>query len=77
MIKLAEKLNLPKNLINELGKLNEGEISSFAEKCLENAKAGDKFQFVRTGYFCKDSKYEGRFNRIVELKDSKPAVKGK
>ena len=35
MIKHAERLNLPENLINELGKLNEGEISSLAEKCLE------------------------------------------
>lgn len=42
------------------------------EKCLEEAKAGDKFQFVRIGYFCKDSKYDSVFNRIVELKDSKP-----
>ncbi|MDE6724420.1 MAG: glutamine--tRNA ligase/YqeY domain fusion protein [Ruminiclostridium sp.] len=42
------------------------------EKCLETAKAGDKFQFVRIGYFCKDSKYDNVFNRIVELKDSKP-----
>lgn len=42
------------------------------EKCLEEAKAGDKFQFVRIGYFCKDSKHENVFNRIVELKDSKP-----
>ena len=42
------------------------------EKCLEDAKTGDKFQFVRIGYFCKDSKYDNVFNRIVELKDSKP-----
>ena len=42
------------------------------EKCLEDAKPGDKFQFVRIGYFCKDSKYDNVFNRIVELKDSKP-----
>lgn len=42
------------------------------EKCLEEAEAGDKFQFVRIGYFCKDSKHENVFNRIVELKDSKP-----
>lgn len=42
------------------------------EKCLEEAKSGDKFQFVRIGYFCKDSKHENVFNRIVELKDSKP-----
>ena len=40
------------------------------ETCLDEAKAGDKFQFVRTGYFCKDTKYENTFNRIVTLKDS-------
>ncbi len=42
------------------------------EPCLKDAKAGDKFQFVRVGYFCKDSKYENTFNRIVGLKDSFP-----
>ncbi len=40
------------------------------ESCLNEANAGDKFQFVRTGYFCKDTKYENTFNRIVTLKDS-------
>lgn len=40
------------------------------EPALAEAKVGDKFQFVRTGYFCKDSKDEGVFNQIVGLKDS-------
>ena len=40
------------------------------EPSLAEAKTGDKFQFVRTGYFCKDSKDEGVFNQIVGLKDS-------
>ena len=39
------------------------------EKCLLDAEAGEKFQFVRTGYFCKDTKYPNTFNRIVTLKD--------
>lgn len=39
------------------------------EKSLASAGAGEKFQFVRTGYFCKDTKYENTFNRIVTLKD--------
>ncbi len=39
------------------------------EKCLAEAKPGEKFQFVRTGYFCKDTKYDNTFNRIVTLKD--------
>jgi glutaminyl-tRNA synthetase len=42
------------------------------EKALADAKPGDRFQFVRTGYFCKDTKRENSFNQIVELKDSKP-----
>lgn len=50
----------------------EKKLGCKLEKCLEDAKAGDKFQFVRLGYFCKDSKHENVFNRIVELKDSKP-----
>jgi glutaminyl-tRNA synthetase len=41
-----------------------------AEPSLKDASSGDRFQFVRTGYFCKDSKYPNTFNRIVTLKDS-------
>ena len=40
------------------------------EPSLADAKAGDKFQFVRTGYFCLDSKNENTFNRVVGLKGS-------
>lgn len=42
------------------------------EKALADAAPGERFQFVRTGYFCKDTKDENAFNQIVELKDSKP-----
>lgn len=41
-----------------------------AEPCLKDAKSGDKFQFVRTGYFCVDMHNQGVINRIVTLKDS-------
>ena len=41
-------------------------------KALADADAGEKFQFVRNGYFCKDTKYENTFNRVVGLKDSFP-----
>lgn len=40
-----------------------------AEKSLESGEA-DHFQFVRTGYFVKDSKHPGTYNRVVSLKDS-------
>lgn len=42
------------------------------EKALEDAKEGESFQFVRTGYFCKDTKNSAVFNQTVSLKDSKP-----
>ncbi|MCL1820038.1 MAG: glutamine--tRNA ligase/YqeY domain fusion protein [Oscillospiraceae bacterium] len=39
------------------------------EPCLEKATPGERFQFVRSGYFCKDDETKV-FNRIVALKDS-------
>ncbi len=47
------------------------EVESIAvEPSLADAKPGDKFQFVRTGYFCLDSKNANTFNRVVGLKGS-------
>jgi len=40
------------------------------EVSLADAKPGDRFQFVRMGYFCMDTKNKNTFNRIVVLKDS-------
>jgi len=40
------------------------------EPSLKSAVPGDKFQFVRTGYFCKDTKYDNVFNMTVNLKGS-------
>ncbi len=40
------------------------------EEALADAAPGEKFQFVRIGYFAKDTKNPGTFNRIVSLKDS-------
>ena len=45
----------------------------YAEPWLGEAKIGDRFQFMRTAYFCKDKDSTGDlavFNRIVTLKDS-------
>lgn len=42
------------------------------EPSLAEAEAGERFQFVRDGYYCKDSKHDNTFNRIVGLKDSFP-----
>ncbi|HPE94456.1 MAG TPA: glutamine--tRNA ligase/YqeY domain fusion protein [Bacillota bacterium] len=40
------------------------------EKAVAEAKPGEQLQFVRTGYFCRDSKNPDMFLRIVGLKDS-------
>ena len=59
---------------NYLDYLNPNSLTELTgckvEPALAEAQSGDKFQFVRTGYFCKDSKDEGVFNQIVGLKDS-------
>ena len=50
-------------------------IQGFVEKtAIEGAKKNDKFQFIRNGFYCVDSKYSSDdklvFNRIVPLKSS-------
>ncbi len=54
--------------VNSVTKIENAKI----EPALFEAAAGDRFQFVRTGYFVKDTKHENTFNRIVGLKDSFP-----
>jgi glutaminyl-tRNA synthetase len=47
--------------------------TAFVEQSLLQAKTGDKYQFVRKGYFCADQdSTPGHlvFNRTVQLKDS-------
>jgi glutaminyl-tRNA synthetase len=45
----------------------------FAEPSVTDAKAGDKYQFLRVGYFCADDSHTPEkpvFNKVVGLKDS-------
>ena len=57
--------------------LNENSLikleNAMVEPSLCDAAAGEKFQFVRDGYYCKDTKNANTFNRVVGLKDSFPA----
>ena len=59
--------------------LNRDSVTTVAnakiEPLLKDAKPGERFQFVRCGYFVKDTKHENVFNRIVGLKDSFPKNK--
>ncbi len=56
--------------------LNLDSVETLAEAMLEpslaDAEKGTRYQFVRTGYFIKDTKNENTYNRIVGLKDSFP-----
>ena len=57
----AERMN-PDSLVVYHGK---------AEKMLGEAEKGSEFQFVRTGYFVRDTGSEGVvYNRVVALKES-------
>ena len=42
------------------------------EPSLYDSAPGERFQFVRNGYYVKDTKNPETFNRIVGLKDSFP-----
>ena len=68
-----------KGVYNEDGSLNLNPDSltvrtAFVEPALMKAKAFDRFQFVRNGFFCADYKDSVEnapvFNRIVTLKSS-------
>ena len=54
--------------------LNPNSILEYKDCLLEKgvleSDSGERFQFVRMGYFYKDSKYDKTYNRIVTLKDS-------
>ncbi|MBQ9227697.1 MAG: glutamine--tRNA ligase/YqeY domain fusion protein [Eubacterium sp.] len=47
--------------------------TAYIERALKTVKAGDRFQFMRTGYFCADTDTSDEkivFNRTVALRDS-------
>ena len=48
-------------------------VKAYIEKSLKDTKAGDRYQFMRTGYFCTDTDSTDEklvFNRTVALRDS-------
>lgn len=66
-----EEINDPMNKIN---KESLEILNGFVEPELKSAKAGERFQFIRNGYFSVDTKNSTRdnlvFNLIVNLKSS-------
>ena len=60
------------NFLKFLNPDSKREVAAYVEPALGEAKALERFQFERTGYFVKDA--DGAFNRTVGLKDGyKPA----
>lgn len=53
---------------NSLTVLTEAKV----EPSVRDAAPGEKFQFVRFGYFCKDTHNDNAFNQVVSLKDAMP-----
>ena len=76
----ADLVDEEKGVYNEDGSINLNPNSltvikdCYVEPSFDDSKAGDKFQFVRNGFFCIDSKDSTKenmvFNRIVSLKSS-------
>lgn len=68
-----EEVEEGKSFISNLNPDSLEEKKAFIEPEVLNAKVGDKFQFERIGYFCKDKDSNGDkiiFNRTVSLKDT-------
>lgn len=67
--------NENKNFLEQINENSVSILKGYIEKTqMENAKPSDKFQFVRNGFFCIDTKDSSDdnlvFNRIVPLKSS-------
>ncbi len=77
-VRMYDSLFIPDSTEEFPGNVNRDSLKILphakAEPKMAEAKAGDKFQFLRMGYFCVDSRYSqvGKpvFNLTVGLKDS-------
>jgi len=87
-LRMYDRLFIPEDPSNAEGDFkdhinpNSLEVISnaYAEPELKKAKAGDKFQFIRKGYFCMDpdsTENNPVFNKTVGLKDSWAKETGK
>lgn len=87
-LRMYDRLFIPEDPSNAEGDFkdhinpNSLEVISnaYAEPALKNAKSGDKFQFIRKGYFCMDPDSTADklvFNKTVGLKDSWAKEAGK
>ena len=74
-VNLYDSLLLPYDGVHEdfserLNPNSRTVLAAKGEKMLAESKPLTSYQFVRTGYFCRDGKYDGvAFNQVVSLKD--------
>lgn len=74
-VNLYDSLLLPYDGVHEdfserLNPNSRTVLAAKGEKMLAGSKPLTSYQFVRTGYFCRDGKYDGvTFNQVVSLKD--------
>ena len=74
-VNLYDSLLLPYDGVHEdfserLNPNSRTVLAAKGEKMLAESKPLTSYQFVRTGYFCRDGKYDGvTFNQVVSLKD--------
>ena len=69
----AEAAPAAKDFMSRLNPNSLTVAQGYCEPCAANAETGSVFQFLRTGYFCKDRDSTAErpvFNRTVALKDS-------
>ena len=62
-----------KDFISRLNPNSLTVLTGFAEPCVKDAPVGTTYQFLRSGYFCKDPDSTDAlpvFNRTVGLRDS-------
>jgi glutaminyl-tRNA synthetase len=75
LLKCEEPGKTTGNALDDLNPDSLKVVTGFLEPSLASAKAGDRFQFERLGYFCVDQdSAPGRlvFNRTVSLAEDKP-----
>ncbi len=74
-VNLYDSLLLPYDGVHEdfserLNPNSRTVLAAKGEKMLAESQPLTSYQFVRTGYFCRDGKYDGvTFNQVVSLKD--------
>jgi glutaminyl-tRNA synthetase len=70
---LIDQTDDKKDFTERLNANSKKTVAAYGEASLQKSRRGDRFQFMRIGYYCLDEKSDKKnliFNKIVGLKDS-------